>query len=415
MKRLTAATAAALLACLAGVLGSGSVAQGGMQPVCQEGDSAQFDVTETEGCYDVPAGVSAIQVEAVGGTGGAAAAPDGSADGSPGGAGAAMSGVLEVEPGQRLYVNVGGNGADGTDPNGPGDVLLGGYNGGGDASNSARGGSGGGATDIRTVPCGLDCFGSETLDSRLLVAAGGGGGGYDPDGEGRGNRGGAGGVPEAQGAPARGGDGAPVDNGSLRAQRRGTPIRGPGGRGGTESAGGDGGDGAGDDGGDGSLGRGGSGATGGGGGAGLYGGGGGTDYTNDVADPSRSGAGGGGGSSLIPVGFRSDPDETGLPVVVIDVLRPTVRTGRATKRRCRTATLTGVINAAGGSGRYDFSFGRVGRPLSKRTEPGKVDGTEDRRVSARIRGLKPGAAYRFRLNAFDSNGGVKTFKTKKRC
>ena len=76
--------------------------------------------------------------------------------------GGVAEGILFVEPGQELYIEVGGaGGARSTFGGG-----AGGYNGGGSGSKNFGGTGGGGATDVRT---------SDKLDSRLIVAGGGGG------------------------------------------------------------------------------------------------------------------------------------------------------------------------------------------------------------------------------------------------
>ncbi len=56
-----------------------------------------------------------------------------------------VTGELSVDPGQTLYVEVGGDGH----PGGPGGGV-GGFNGGADAG-SIGGGGGGGASDVRTM------------------------------------------------------------------------------------------------------------------------------------------------------------------------------------------------------------------------------------------------------------------------
>ena len=105
--------------------------------------------------FTVPAGVTSLNVEAIGGAGGNWNTA------LPYTRGADVSATLAVTPGQTLYVYVGGNGG-GALPN------AGGVNGGGTGGGSGYGtGGGGGASDIRTV--------SGDLTSRILVAGGGGG------------------------------------------------------------------------------------------------------------------------------------------------------------------------------------------------------------------------------------------------
>src|SRR5262245_52724440 len=68
-----------------------------------------FGVTGAEQTYVVPANVHTIHVVAVGGKGGKGA----SRTGAPGGSGGRAEADLAVEPGQVLFVEVGGVGADG--------------------------------------------------------------------------------------------------------------------------------------------------------------------------------------------------------------------------------------------------------------------------------------------------------------
>ena len=211
--------------------------------------------TGTEQLFTVPAGITSIDVELIGGRGG-------DASGHLGGQGDRVTGELSVVPGEVIYVRVGGNGV----------WQNGGYNGGGNPG-AASGGpqaGGGGATDLRMIPSSLP----GTLESRLAVAGGGGGGAYYAGGGAAGEPGGsranytaAGGRPGTQSAGGAGGSELTYRDGVA----------------GTWGYGGNGGDflspGA-------SLG-------GGGGGGGYYGGGGGA--SNGIG-------GGGGGSSLVPSG-----------------------------------------------------------------------------------------------------------------
>ncbi|CAB4640828.1 unannotated protein [freshwater metagenome] len=82
--------------------------------------------------FVVPTGVSWLQVDAMGGQGGA---------GNPavGGRGGRTQGAIPVTPGETLYRYVGG----------AGNSNVGGWNGGGNGSGATSGGGGGGATDIR--------------------------------------------------------------------------------------------------------------------------------------------------------------------------------------------------------------------------------------------------------------------------
>jgi hypothetical protein len=216
-----------------------------------------FPYTGGEGMFVVPAGVTSIQVVAIGGSGGAAEAG--------GGAAAQVTGNLSVTPGQILYVEVGGKGQS------QGEGGAGGFNGGGSGA-----GGGGGASDVRISPrsAGL------SPDPRLIVAGGGGGAGSSGP-SGAGGTGGAAG--EAGGSSESypgGGAGTQTEGG---AGAFGCEISGTGGTGerGVGGAGGDSGIETG---------------PGGGGGGGLFGGGGGGGAC------FVGSSGGGGGSSLVPPG-----------------------------------------------------------------------------------------------------------------
>ncbi len=212
-----------------------------------------FTSTADEQMFVVPAGVTSLSVDAIGGSGGCAV-------GAQAGLGAEVVGAVPVTPGQTLYVEVGGDGT----------TSSGGFNGGGAPGGATTAGGGGGATDVRTTPA----AGSGSLASRLVVAGGGGGGG--------GNN------------AICGGD-ADSTRGSSASATSGGPgtVAGPGMHGVTSACppAGDGHDGV-----QATGGAGGSAAAcadkGGGGGGGLFGGGGGAAGT--------VGAGGGGGSSGAP-------------------------------------------------------------------------------------------------------------------
>ncbi|HWN05563.1 MAG TPA: hypothetical protein VNO53_00245 [Steroidobacteraceae bacterium] len=104
--------------------------------------------------YTVPAGVTSIQVAAVGGGGGGGGL-SGVGLGQPGGAGAVVVSTLSVTAGQSLNLVVGGGGGDGAD--GPAD--------GGGGYTCGAGGGGGGSSNIDA--------GTPTQ----IIAGGGGGGG----------------------------------------------------------------------------------------------------------------------------------------------------------------------------------------------------------------------------------------------
>ena len=90
----------------------------------------------------------------------------------PGGLGAYTKGKIYLNAGEKLYIYVGQQGQ----------VLTGGWNGGGDGISQSSGsaGGGGGATDVRleigSTSSTWDEF--KSLKSRIMVAAGGGGGTY---------------------------------------------------------------------------------------------------------------------------------------------------------------------------------------------------------------------------------------------
>jgi Tol biopolymer transport system component len=292
---------------LAAVLGAGQ-ARAQLPSNCSRSGSTvscTFSSTGAEQTFSVPAGISSVQIEAVG-------AP-GSFFGP--GLGAVATGTVSVTGGETLYIEVGGAG-------GPCCTGSGGFNGGGDGTGGfplpgqggGAGGGGGGASDVRTAPlsAGLN------PDTRLLIAGGGGGNGAP--GEDRQPVGGLGGSAGASGSSGK----------SAVAGVGG----GGGGQPGSASGGGAGGGAAtcrvaciaAKPGGDGALGQGGDGtvlagftaaAGGGGGGGGLYGGGGGAGgAVDDQSFNSAQGGGGGGGSSLVPAG--------GSVVANTNALRPQV-------------------------------------------------------------------------------------------
>ncbi|MCT8179237.1 Ig domain-containing protein [Variovorax sp. CY25R-8] len=191
--------------------------------------------------WTVPAGVTSIQVVALGGGGG------GYSDNN-GGNGGQVTATLTVVPGETLTMFVGGGGS-------PSQAGVGG---GGNATFGGAGG--GGATRVKRAA------------TDLIIAGGGGGAGASSGGTGGGDGGGHG---TASGSPGSGwGNAAGGNNG----------IGGQGGVG-TSSTGGNGDSSAG-----------GSGAQLGGGGGGGFGGGGGGGFNGNY------GSGGGGGGSMGPGG-----------------------------------------------------------------------------------------------------------------
>src|SRR5262245_46190618 len=108
------------------VAGAASAASGdcvGTAPVV-----CTYTATGSEQQFTVPAGVTSLHLVAIGGQGGSA--------GAAGGFGDRLEGDLAVTPGATLYVEVGGNGADGG--------FNGGAAGGGAGGCSGLGGSPGG-------------------------------------------------------------------------------------------------------------------------------------------------------------------------------------------------------------------------------------------------------------------------------
>ena len=207
----------------------------------------------------VPTGVTSINVDVQGATGGTSSTAYNRA-----GYGGRVTGNYPVTAGQVLYIYVGGAGTTGSLA-----VAAGGYNGGGngEANLTYGGGGGGGASDIR--------LNGTSLTSRIFVAGGGGGAGmYNASGSNKERGGDGGGTTTGTGAVAG-------ENGYYNSATTG------GGGGGT-AAGGAGSTSFSPTGGTGISGTGGVGSSpnaSGGGGGGFYGGGGGSNN------------GGGGGSN----------------------------------------------------------------------------------------------------------------------
>ena len=273
--------------------------------------TTQYGPTGTEQLFTVPDGVTSLQIAAVGASGG----QDGIGD--LGGSGASVTGSLQVTPGEILYVEVGGNGADAY---AGGD---GGFNGGGAGpeGNGGFGAGGGGASDVQTESSSL----AGTLGTRLLVAGGGGGAGatgFVYPGGNTANPSVA--VPGGVGGNGDGNGNAAPNVGTADPNANG----GGGGFAGTANAGGAGGPGAvyngpgtdGDPGQPGVPGVGGSGSDNrnpaGGGGGGVYGGGGGGGGTQGATNDEAGGGGGGGGSSLVPSGGTDTTSPSGTPASV---------------------------------------------------------------------------------------------------
>jgi PKD repeat protein len=109
--------------------------------------------------WTVPAGVTQITVDVIGGEGG------NQVNGGIPGTGGRVQALVNVTPGEVLNLNVGGRGSNGTSS---WSFFSGGFNGGG---SGYRGGGGGGASDIRRN--------GNALANRIVVAGGGGGGGWN--------------------------------------------------------------------------------------------------------------------------------------------------------------------------------------------------------------------------------------------
>lgn len=234
--------------------------------------SVTFGYTGTQEAFTVPQNVSRLHVHLLGGTGGDALH-------AQGGAGGDVLADLPVGPdakihaGDSLVVTVAGVGVT---------EGAGGYNGGGVNSHfSGLSGTGGGASDVRLA--------GNTLEDRIVVAAGGGGAGWS---------GGNGGDP--------GRSGGTVMNGSYTRDVYGNLVHSVAGGGATATQGGTG-DGWSET--EGVFGRGGDGGhvrvregevggpDGGGGGGGWYGGGGAAGATVSDMSGFFFAPGGGGGSS----------------------------------------------------------------------------------------------------------------------
>lgn len=356
-----------MLGVLTGVLSAGAV---GAQAATQT-----FNYTGGEQTFTVPAGVTSVEVTAIGGHGGNAAAS--------GGAAAQVTGMLNVTSGETLYVEVGGNGANGN-PNGGGSSVTGGFNGG-----APGGAGGGGASDVRTSARAQGL----SPDDRLIVAGGGGGSGQN--GSCQAGAGGAAEQPGESGTCGNGGGGAGTQSSGGAGGTNGCGF----GQGGQLGIGGEGG----------GSGFGGEFCnldTGGGGGGGLYGGGGG-----DGASADSSG-GGGGGSSLVPLGGISTlaPNvEPQIQITYASSPAPTVVTEPASGVTSKAATLNATVNPEGSQvTACAFEYGTTtsyGAAAPCASLPGS--GTSPVAVSAAITGLKASTTYHFRIMATNDGGTSK--------
>lgn len=124
-----------------------------------------FQYTGSSQSYEVLAGVNSLTITAAGAEGGKTVEGTSIRNISPG-KGGLITSTVSVSPGAIIYVVVGGQGGQGS---GVYSHAIGGFNGGGAASEigGKLGGAGGGASDVR--------LGSINIESRIVVAGGGGG------------------------------------------------------------------------------------------------------------------------------------------------------------------------------------------------------------------------------------------------
>jgi hypothetical protein len=269
--------------------------------------------------FTVPAGVSALVVDAHGADGGSGWAGDGGAA-AAGGEGGAIQATIPVgpngpiTPGEQLEAFVGFDGASAS-----GNVETSGGDPGGGPGASGAGG-GGGYTALCKAGTSASLLGAA---SNCVLVAGGGGGGGGPGSVGSGaiaggagasastgagggaalgDLSGGGGGPAGVSAAATSSGGAGASAGSL------SELPGYAGAPGALSYGGGGGDGSGS----------GNGGGGGGGGFGGGGGGGGGAWSGRLSAPSvwSAGGGGGAGASLLPAGASTVAD-TDQPMLVV--------------------------------------------------------------------------------------------------
>jgi hypothetical protein len=276
---LSICVATLLLSACGGSSIANDIAGGGAAGAQAQRNTHRFDYNGKEQPFVVPTGVTKLSVVAYGARGAGDTNPS-NYDEVPG-YGGRVSAVIPVQPGETLYVFVGGK-ADGDN---------GGFNGG--ASGVGAWG-GGGASDVRE--------GGEALSDRILVAGGGAGGSgiYTYSGKG-GNGGGTSG-----GSGGAGGSGPLDGQGATGGSQTAGGLGGAGGKGSKKTEGQPGSAGAVGSGGNGGAGGSGAGeggfrgGAGGGGGGGYYGGGGGGGGAGHrYGRAPGAGGGGGGGSSYV--------------------------------------------------------------------------------------------------------------------
>jgi gliding motility-associated-like protein len=239
-------------------------------------DTIIYDYTGGDQTFDVPAGVTCIDVLLWGAGGGSGD----NTDGGNGGGGAFVRGSVGVTPGQTLTVMVGGGGSKGSVSGGGNYQMTSVYGGGGRGRSENRGGGGGGGRSAIRLGT-----------AEWATAAGGGGGAGSGSSGGDGTRycGGGGGALNGNGT--RGGDRSGCSTGAGGCGGTPTaPQSCTGGADGTQFIGGDG-----EDIGNQTYG-------GGGGGSGYYGGEGGATGGNN------SGGGGGGSSYILPTAISVSSD-----------------------------------------------------------------------------------------------------------
>jgi hypothetical protein len=227
-----------------------------------------------ESPFTVPAGVTSLRVDLIGGAGG-------STEDGRGGFGRRVQADLKVVPGEVLYVDVGEAGKDGRQGFGAG---------------------GGGASSVRLCSATAKSCPGGTSPLQSVLAIAGGGGGAGGSGTAGNGAGGDADNPGDDGQNLRGsGGGAGTTSGGGKGGKGGEKAAGDGavgvgGRGGAEhesNPGGAGGKGGGGDGGAGIE----EAPGGGGGGGGYHGGGGGGAGGEEDEEGSTAGAGGGGGGA----------------------------------------------------------------------------------------------------------------------
>jgi hypothetical protein len=260
-------------------------------PAAAQADTVSF-TGAGEKLWTVPAGVTSIRADVVGGRGGAG----GSALFAGGGFGARVSTNLAVSPGTTLFVEVAANGGH-ANGNNPGTTSFGGGGLGGAASAGGfGGGAGGGTSDIRLATQ----ANVESRNVRLVVAGGGGGGGGGGSDAGFGGEGGQVATGGTTGAGLGGGAGG-AGASTTAAGGNGIFYSGGSGQSGAANV---------------------SAGAAGGGGGGYYGGGGGTTGSGG----GSRGGGGGAGSSWTLAGVTSATtvatDSTGTPSVTISWTPP---------------------------------------------------------------------------------------------